>query len=73
MRLRSIGAVLLGLVLMGAGSAWAQVSTTGTIVVTVEDPQGGRLPGVAVSAQAAEPPSGSPVSPCKRGAPHLQS
>lgn len=54
MRLRSIGAVLLGLMLTGISSAWAQVSTTGAITVVVEDPQGGRLPGVAVSAQAVD-------------------
>jgi len=52
MRLRSIGAVLLGLLLASASSVWAQVSTTGTIQVIVEDPQGGRLPGVTVSASA---------------------
>ena len=52
MRLRSFGAVLLGLSLTDASTAWAQVSTTGTITVVVEDPQGGRLPGVAVSASA---------------------
>jgi len=52
MRLRSLVVVLLGLLLAGANSALAQVSTTGTITVVVEDPQGGRLPGVAVSASA---------------------
>ena len=52
MRLRSIAIVLLGLLLTGASSVWAQVSTTGTIQVIVEDPQGGRLPGVSVSAYA---------------------
>jgi hypothetical protein len=54
MRLRSIGVVMLGLLLTGVGTAWAQVSTTGTIQVVVEDPQGGRLPGVAVTAAAAD-------------------
>jgi hypothetical protein len=54
MRLRSFGVVLLGLLLTGASTAWAQVSTTGTIQVIVEDPQGGRLPGVSVSASAAD-------------------
>ena len=52
MRLRSIGVAVLGLLLAGIGNAWAQVSTTGTIQVIVEDPQGGRLPGVAVTASA---------------------
>jgi hypothetical protein len=32
----------------------AQVSTTGTIVVTVQDPDGGRLPGVVVTVKAAD-------------------
>ncbi len=52
MRLRSIAIVLLGLLLTGTSSVWAQVSTTGTIQVIVEDPQGGRLPGVTVTASA---------------------
>lgn len=52
MRLRSIGVVLLGLLLTGAGSAWAQVTTTGRLEVIVEDPSGGRLPGVTVTATA---------------------
>jgi hypothetical protein len=42
--------VLVGM----AGPAVAQVSTTGTIVVTVQDPDGGRLPGVVVTAKAAD-------------------
>ncbi|MFN7915826.1 MAG: TonB-dependent receptor [Vicinamibacterales bacterium] len=54
MRLRSIGVVLLGLLLAGVSTAWAQVSTTGTIQVIIEDQQGGRLPGVSVQAQAAD-------------------
>jgi hypothetical protein len=54
MRLRSIGVLLLSLLFAGVSSAWAQVSTTGTIQVIVEDPQGGRLPGVAVTASAAD-------------------
>ena len=37
-----------------AGPAAAQVATTGTLVVTVQDPDGGRLPGVAVTAKAAD-------------------
>jgi len=39
MRLRSIGVAMLGLLLAGVGTAWAQVSTTGTIQVIVEDPR----------------------------------
>ncbi|MGC4083558.1 MAG: carboxypeptidase-like regulatory domain-containing protein [Vicinamibacterales bacterium] len=54
MRLRSIGFVLLGLLLAGVSTAWAQVSTTGTIQVIIEDPQGGRLPGVSVQASATD-------------------
>lgn len=54
MRLRSFGAVLLGLLLAGVSTASAQVSTTGTIQIVVEDPQGGRLPGVAVSVSASD-------------------
>ncbi|MGE3958295.1 MAG: carboxypeptidase regulatory-like domain-containing protein [Vicinamibacterales bacterium] len=54
MRLRSIGVVLLGLLLTGASTAWAQVATTGTIQVIIEDPQGGRLPGVTVQATATD-------------------
>lgn len=54
MRLRSFGVVLLGLLLAGVSTAWAQVSTTGTIQVIIEDQQGGRLPGVSVQAQAAD-------------------
>ena len=33
---------------------WAQVTTTGTIQVVIEDAQGGRLPGVTVSASAVD-------------------
>ncbi len=54
MRLRSIGIVMLGLLLTGFSTAWAQVSTTGTIQVIVEDPQGGRLPGVSVTAASTD-------------------
>src|SRR5262245_43973466 len=45
-------AVLIGLV-AGTGTGNAQVAGTGTIVVTVLDPSGGVLPGVAVTATAA--------------------
>ena len=37
-----------------AGPAAAQVATTGTLVVTAQDPDGGRLPGVVVTAKAAD-------------------
>ena len=52
MRLRSYGVLMLGLLLAGASTAWAQVATTGSIQVIVEDPQGGRLPGVTVEVSA---------------------
>jgi hypothetical protein len=45
-----VGAFLILL----TGSAFAQVSTTGTIQVVVEDKDGGRLPGVTVTAEAAD-------------------
>ena len=45
---------LLALLLASTGSAFAQVTTTGTIQVILEDPQGGRLPGVTVTASAAD-------------------
>jgi hypothetical protein len=52
MRLRSYGVLMLGLLVAGAGTAWAQVATTGSMQVIVEDPQGGRLPGVTVEVSA---------------------
>jgi hypothetical protein len=48
--LLALFALIVGL----AGPAAAQVATTGTLVVTVQDPDGGRLPGVAVTAKAAD-------------------
>src|SRR5206468_8677202 len=52
--LRKWGVILLGLVLAlaGAGTANAQITTTGSIQVVLEDAQGGRLPGVTVTASA---------------------
>ena len=47
-----IGALAVALVLAVAGWANAQVTTTGTIQVVVQDAQGGRLPGVTVTARA---------------------
>ena len=47
-------AVLLALLLGWPLAAAAQVSTTGTIEVVVEDSDGGRLPGVTVTARAAD-------------------
>ena len=42
------------LALASAGNALAQVATTGTIQIILEDAQGGRLPGVTVTATAAD-------------------
>ncbi len=47
-----ISALAVALVLAVAGWANAQVTTTGTIQVVVQDAQGGRLPGVTVTARA---------------------
>jgi len=49
-----MSALLLAFALLIPGFASAQVSTTGIIQVTVEDAQGGRLPGVTVTARAAD-------------------
>jgi hypothetical protein len=53
MRIRS-SAMFLCLCLAFMGVASAQVTNTGTVVVTVEDSDGGRLPGVTVTAEAAD-------------------
>ena len=45
-------ATIVALILALASVANAQVSNTGTIVVTVSDRDGGRLPGVTVTASA---------------------
>ena len=45
-------AMVMALILALAGVASAQVSNTGTISVVVSDPDGGRLPGVTVTAAA---------------------
>ena len=52
MRLRSIAIFLLGLILAGARTSVAQVTTTGTIQVVIEDAQAGRIPGATVTASA---------------------
>lgn len=54
MRLHGLGVLALGLVLGYASSSAAQVTTTGAIQLVVEDQQGGRLPGVTVSASAGD-------------------
>src|SRR5262245_36675295 len=43
-----VAALLIGF----TGSAFAQVATTGTITVVIQDKDGGRLPGVTVTAEA---------------------
>jgi Carboxypeptidase regulatory-like domain len=54
MALRKIAVGLLGVVLVSSTSAMAQVTTTGTIQLIIEDSQGGRLPGVTVTASASD-------------------
>ena len=49
-----ISAFLLALALLASGPAAAQVTTTGTIQVVAEDSQNLRLPGVTVTAKAAD-------------------
>ncbi|MCC7417631.1 MAG: carboxypeptidase regulatory-like domain-containing protein [Acidobacteria bacterium] len=48
------GAVGLLLLACAASTASAQVTTTGTIEIVIQDQQGGRLPGVAVTASATD-------------------
>jgi hypothetical protein len=54
MRLWSVIAVLVALILGGAGTASAQVAGLGTIEVVVIDSTGAPLPGVTVTANAAD-------------------
>ena len=49
-----VSAMLVALLAVFAASTSAQVANTGTILVTVEDSDGGRLPGVTVTATAAD-------------------
>jgi hypothetical protein len=49
---KRLSAVVAALLISLTGSAFAQVATTGTITVVIEDKDGGRLPGVTVSAEA---------------------
>lgn len=49
-----LSAIVAAMWVMVAGPAFAQVATTGTIQVVVEDKDGGRLPRVTVSAEAAD-------------------
>src|SRR5262245_16724516 len=52
MRLRILGVFLLALA--SATTALAQVTTTGSVQLIIEDQQGGRLPGVTVTASATD-------------------
>src|SRR5688500_9874256 len=54
-------ATFVALILALAGVANAQVSNTGTISVVVSDPDGGRLPGVSVTAAAPDTIAGRTV------------
>ena len=49
-----VSAIFVALLAALAGTAAAQVANTGTIQVTVEDSDGGRLPGVTVTATATD-------------------
>jgi hypothetical protein len=49
-----LSAMVVAFALAFAGTATAQVANTGSILVTVEDSDGGRLPGVTVTATAAD-------------------
>ena len=51
---KSLSAIVAAVWVMLAGSAHAQVATTGTIQIVVADKDGGRLPGVTVTAEAAD-------------------
>lgn len=49
---KRLSAIVAALLLATTGSALAQVATTGTITVVIQDKDGGRLPGVTVTAEA---------------------
>jgi len=51
---KCLSAIVSALLIATSGSAFAQVATTGTIQVVVEDKDHGRLPGVTVTAEAAD-------------------
>src|SRR4029453_5181829 len=52
--MRKRTSAIVAALLFFAGSAFAQVATTGSITVVIADKDGGRLPGVTVSAEAAD-------------------
>jgi len=49
---KRLSAIVAALLIAMTGSAFAQVATTGTITVVIADKDGGRLPGVTVTAEA---------------------
>ena len=49
---KRLSAIVAALLIAMTGSAFAQVATTGTITVVIQDKDGGRLPGVTVTAEA---------------------
>lgn len=51
---KCLSAIVAAVWVMYAGAAYAQVATTGTIQVVAQDKDGGRLPGVTVTAEAAD-------------------
>lgn len=52
--LKRTSAFVVAMLIALTGSAFAQVATTGTIQVVIVDKDGGRLPGVTVTAEAAD-------------------
>ena len=52
--LKRTSALVAALFIALTGSAFAQVATTGTIQIIVADKDGGRLPGVTVTAEASD-------------------
>src|SRR5689334_4655705 len=51
---KRLSAIVAALLIALSGSAFAQVATTGTITVVIVDKDGGRLPGVTVTAEATD-------------------
>jgi carboxypeptidase family protein len=49
---KRLSAIVAALLVAMTGSAFAQVATTGTITVVIQDKDGGRLPGVTVTAES---------------------
>jgi len=51
---KRLSAIVTALLIATTGSAFAQVATTGTLTVVITDKDGGRLPGVTVTAEATD-------------------